>query len=185
MREEGAQALSALNPPIVSSNRGLSCTQQGWATIFSGPSSEKNKCWSNKQFQAMPRDYHILKKVGTMSENRDLFLVWITGKGHNILGSKKESPHHAVYKLIIEEGHPGAYHGDETRDGDEAFNSRFKTENRSLLLNAKTLEELKDLLSERISYYNNERRHYSISYQAPVVFIASLYHGRNITIPMG
>jgi putative transposase len=67
----------------------------------------------------------------------------------------------------------------------EAFNSRFKTENRSLLLDTKTLEELEALVSERIDYYNNERRHSSISYQAPVVFIASLCHGSNITIPIG
>jgi putative transposase len=67
----------------------------------------------------------------------------------------------------------------------EAFNSRFKTENRSLLLDAQTMEEFQALVSERIEYYNNERRHSSIAYQAPVVFIASLCHGRNITIPMG
>jgi putative transposase len=67
----------------------------------------------------------------------------------------------------------------------EAFNSRFKTENRSLLLDAQTLEELQALVSERIDYYNNERRHSSIEYQAPAVFIASLCHGRTITIPMG
>jgi transposase InsO family protein len=67
----------------------------------------------------------------------------------------------------------------------ETFNSHFKTENRSLLLDAKTLEELQILVSERIDYYNNKRRHSSIEYQAPVVFIASLCHCRNITIPMG
>jgi transposase InsO family protein len=67
----------------------------------------------------------------------------------------------------------------------EAFNSRFKTENRSLLLDAQTLDELQSLVSERIDYYNNERRHSSIAYQAPVVFIASLCHGCNIIIPMG
>jgi putative transposase len=67
----------------------------------------------------------------------------------------------------------------------EAFNSRFKTENRSLLLDAQTLDELQALVSERIDYYNNDRRHSSISNQAPVVFIATLCHGRSITIPMG
>jgi putative transposase len=66
----------------------------------------------------------------------------------------------------------------------EAFNSRFKTENRSLFLDAQTLDELQAIVSERMDYYNSERRHSSIAYQAPVVFIASLCHGRNITIPM-
>lgn len=67
----------------------------------------------------------------------------------------------------------------------EVFNSRFKTENRSLLLDNQILEELQTLVSERRAYYNNERRHSSIAYQAPVVFIASLCHGRNIAIPIG
>ena len=67
----------------------------------------------------------------------------------------------------------------------EAFNSHFKTENRSLLLDAQTLEELQALVSERMDYYNNERRHPSISYQAPVVYFESLCHGCHITIPMG
>ncbi|OGO14924.1 MAG: hypothetical protein A2Z14_16915 [Chloroflexi bacterium RBG_16_48_8] len=67
----------------------------------------------------------------------------------------------------------------------EAFNSHFKTENRPLLLDAQTLEELQALVSERIDYCSNERRHSSIAYQAPVFFIASLCHGCNITIPMG
>jgi len=78
-----------------------------------------------------------------------------------------------------------ALHGARDNPEMEAFNSRFKTENRSLLLDAQTLEELKALVSERMEYYNNERRHSSIAYQAPVVFIASLCHGRNITIPIG
>jgi hypothetical protein len=122
MRQEGARALSEINPPILSSSGGLSCTQPGWATIFSGLPSERIKCWSNKRFRAMPCDYHIVKKVTTAFENRDLFLVWITGKGHNIMGFKEGSPHYAVYKLIVEEGHPGSYHGDETREDDEVFN---------------------------------------------------------------
>ncbi len=122
MREDGAPALSSLHPPILSSSGGLSCTQPGWATIFSGLPSERIKCWSNNRFKAMPRDYHLFKKVAKAFENRDLFLVWITGKGHNIMGSEKESPHHAVYQFIVEEGHPGTYYGDQTREDDEVFN---------------------------------------------------------------
>ena len=65
----------------------------------------------------------------------------------------------------------------------EAFNSRFtpalaggarETENRSLLLDAKSLRELKALVAERIAYYNNVRRHSSIGYRAPSQFIATL-----------
>lgn len=74
----------------------------------------------------------------------------------------------------------------EARDNPEmeALDSCFKTENRSLLLDAQTLEEFKDLVSERIDYYSNERRRLLIAYQASLIFIASLCHGRNITIPV-
>ena len=56
----------------------------------------------------------------------------------------------------------------------EAFNSRFKTENRSLLLDTQTLQELQALVAERMDYYNRQRRHSSIGYRAPMTYIASL-----------
>ncbi len=56
----------------------------------------------------------------------------------------------------------------------ESFIGRFKTENRSLLLDARTLEELQAVVAERMDYYNNRRRHSTIGYQAPVMYIASL-----------
>lgn len=52
----------------------------------------------------------------------------------------------------------------------EAFFSRFKTENRSLLLDAPTLAELQELVAARIQYYNRERRHSRIGYVAPQIF---------------
>ncbi len=55
----------------------------------------------------------------------------------------------------------------------ESFNSRFKTENRSLLLDAQTLEELQFVVRERMVYHNGERRHSTIGYQAPVEYIAT------------
>ena len=56
----------------------------------------------------------------------------------------------------------------------EAFNSRFKTENRSLLLDAQTPEQLEAVVAERMGYYNRVRRHSTIGYQAPVSYIATL-----------
>ena len=56
----------------------------------------------------------------------------------------------------------------------ESFFGRFKTENRSLVLDARTLEELQAVVAERMDYYNNRRRHSTIGYQAPVMYIASL-----------
>jgi len=56
----------------------------------------------------------------------------------------------------------------------ESFIGRFKTENRSLLLDAQTLDELQAVVAERMNYHNNRRRHSTIGYQAPIMYIASL-----------
>ena len=56
----------------------------------------------------------------------------------------------------------------------EAFNSRFKTENRSLLLDAVDLEGLARLVSQRMRYYNRVRRHSALGNQAPWTYIQAL-----------
>ena len=57
----------------------------------------------------------------------------------------------------------------------EALNSRFKTENGSLLLDVRrSLTELKQLVAERMVYYNNVRWQTSIGYRVPSQFIATL-----------
>ena len=56
----------------------------------------------------------------------------------------------------------------------EGFNSRFKTENRSLFLDAQTPDELEAFVAERMAYYNRDRRHSSIGYRAPASYIATL-----------
>ena len=56
----------------------------------------------------------------------------------------------------------------------ESFNSRFKSENRSLLLDASTLSALDAVVSRRMDYYNHVRRHSTIGYRAPSAFIATL-----------
>ncbi len=61
----------------------------------------------------------------------------------------------------------------------EAFNSRFKTENRSLFNEAQTFEELLVLLADRFDYYNRERRHSAIDYFAPLSYVKNLKNGRN------
>lgn len=55
----------------------------------------------------------------------------------------------------------------------ESFNSRFKTENRSLLLDAQKLEDLQLVVRERMEYHNRMRRHSTIGYQAPIQYIES------------
>jgi len=53
----------------------------------------------------------------------------------------------------------------------EAFFSRFKSENRTLLLDAKNLGELVAVVDQRMCYYNTERRHSSIGYLSPLDYI--------------
>jgi transposase InsO family protein len=49
----------------------------------------------------------------------------------------------------------------------EAFISRFKNENRSLLLDAPTIEALDKVVNERMRYYNEVRRHSVLDNQPP------------------
>ena len=67
-----------------------------------------------------------------------------------------------------------ALHGARDNPEMEAFNSRFKTENRSLLLDAQTPEQLDAVVAERMGYYNRERRHSTIGYRAPATYVATL-----------
>jgi len=53
----------------------------------------------------------------------------------------------------------------------ESFNGRFKTENQSLFLDAQNLNELHKIVEERIDYYNQERRHSSIDYLSPAMYL--------------
>ena len=56
----------------------------------------------------------------------------------------------------------------------EAWNSRFKNENRSLFLEAEDPRELRAIVADRIDYYNGERRHSALGNQAPLVWAAGL-----------
>jgi putative transposase len=56
----------------------------------------------------------------------------------------------------------------------ESFFGRFKTENMSLFLDAKTIAELVEVVRERIRYYNWKRRHSSLGNQAPMRYAKRL-----------
>jgi len=79
-------------------------------------------------------------------------------------------------RLLLENGVRASYALNGAKDNTlmGAFFSRFKTENRSLLLDAQTLDQLTHLVTERIEYYNHERRHSSISYLSPAAYIKTL-----------
>lgn len=56
----------------------------------------------------------------------------------------------------------------------ESFIGHFKTENKSLFLEAKTKEEVERLIEKRVVYYNKKRRHQSLGYVSPEEFLNSL-----------
>ena len=53
----------------------------------------------------------------------------------------------------------------------EGFNSRFKSEGRSLFLDAQSLLELATIVDHRMQYHNEDRLHSSIGYRSPWRFI--------------
>ncbi|NIO06072.1 MAG: hypothetical protein GTN74_16175 [Proteobacteria bacterium] len=116
LRIQGAPALSSLRPPICSLNGGFSATQPGWATIWSGLPSYYNNAYSNRAYGVMPENTHILSKIIRAYADQDLYLVWITGKGKNILGNVEDSPQYPVYDAIVNQGHAGVYYGAEERE---------------------------------------------------------------------
>ena len=58
----------------------------------------------------------------------------------------------------------------------ESFFGRFKVENRSLLLDAESPEELNAVVRDRIRYYNRVRRHSSLGDRPPLANIQEFYH---------
>jgi putative transposase len=56
----------------------------------------------------------------------------------------------------------------------ESFHSRFKSENRSLFLDAPSLADLRRLVGQRITYYNGRRRHSSLGNQPPLTYLSGL-----------
>jgi hypothetical protein len=119
--DRGAPALGSLHPPICSLSGGFSVTQPGWASIWSGLPSYCVGSYTNGIYGAMPAGMHIMEKLMDVFSDEDFFPLWITGKENNIKGNIPESPHYAVYRRIVEEGHPGIYHGDEKREDREVY----------------------------------------------------------------
>ena len=56
----------------------------------------------------------------------------------------------------------------------EGFNSRFKSEGRSLFLDAQSLHELATIVDQRMKYHNEDRLHSSIGYRSPWRFVQQM-----------
>lgn len=82
-------------------------------------------------------------------------------------------------QLLLEDGVQLSYTLNGARDNPEmeAFFSRFKAENRSLLLDAQDLSELTEVVDQRMWYYDSERRHSSIGYLSPLAYIDVIRSG--------
>ena len=59
----------------------------------------------------------------------------------------------------------------------ESFIGHFKVENRSLFLEAESLDELKKIVEDRIHYYNEKRRHQTLGYLTPKEYLENWQHG--------
>ena len=55
----------------------------------------------------------------------------------------------------------------------ESFWAHFKGENKSLSIEAETLEELCEVIDRQMAYYNERRRHSSLDYRSPMEYLQS------------
>ncbi len=75
--------------------------------------------------------------------------------------------------LLINAGVSVSYSESGARDNPwiESMWGRIKTEIESLIIEARTLEELGDIMDRHMRYYNAQRRHSAIDYQAPLTYL--------------
>ena len=77
-------------------------------------------------------------------------------------------------RLVLEDKARVSYALRGARDNTEmeSFFGRFKTENRSLIDDAQSLEALRIVVASRIEYFNRERRHSTLSNRSPLAYLA-------------
>jgi transposase InsO family protein len=122
-----------------------------------------------------------------VTDNSDLALVaWEHAKrafGTHGLAYRGLIVHHdqdGVYtgyawtsQLLLNDGVRLSYalHGAKDNPEIEAFFSRFKSENQSLLLEAADLDQLRQVVDRQMGYYNTDRRHSSLGYLSPLAYL--------------
>jgi len=141
-----------------------------------------------KKASLMPLIGHVSKIVAgwavSASGNTELALeAWKRAKKwmkKNGIPVKKLIVHHDqdpvytshawVHQLLVEDEARLSYalRGAKDNPEMESFIGRFKEENRSLLIEAKSLEEVREVVKSRLRYYNHERRHSSIGNTQPI-----------------
>ena len=81
--------------------------------------------------------------------------------------------HGWLYELVVQDKVRVSYseNGAKGNVHMEAFNSRFKTENRLLFWEQEDLASLKKVVSQRIRYYNHVRRHSALGNKSPIRYL--------------
>ncbi|MGE5287803.1 MAG: integrase core domain-containing protein [Micromonosporaceae bacterium] len=109
---------------------------------------------------------------------------WLRRRGFSVAGLIVHHDRDPVYtgygwtgQLLVRDHVRLSYalHGCRDNPEMESFHSRFKSENRSLFLDAPTLTDLRRLVAQRLTYYNGRRRHSSLGNRAPLVYLSGLH----------
>ena len=87
-----------------------------------------------------------------------------------------------LHRVLIEEGAGISFAMNGAKDNPriESFWGRFKTENKTLIMLADSLEELICVTEAQMTYYNQGRRHSALGYQTPQQVVQAILM-RNIT----
>ncbi len=91
--------------------------------------------------------------------------------------------HAWVWRVLLEERAQLSYTENGAKDNPwiESFWGRFKTENRDLLWEAETLEEVSAIINDKMLYYNGARRHSALAYQPPEDVLSARINQENST----
>lgn len=89
--------------------------------------------------------------------------------------------HAWLRRLLLKEGARVSYteHGARDNPWVESFWGRLKTEIHSVIREAETLAELTGLVAQRMTYYNQRRRHSSLGQTAPWTFLSQALERRD------
>ena len=81
--------------------------------------------------------------------------------------------HDYLRRLLVEGGARISYSERGCKDNPwiESFWGRMKTEIGSQIVEAETIQELRAIINNRITYYNTRRRHYMIGNQVPLDYL--------------
>ena len=86
-----------------------------------------------------------------------------------------------LWRLLMEDGVRLSFAMRGAKDNTvmESFNGRFKDEGDSLFTEASDVEELREVVSEQMRYYNRDRIHSFIDYVPPASFVRRLRRGED------